>query len=500
MPPNILLITTDQQRVDSLACYGSSWMRTPHLDRLAREGVRCDRAYCTSPVCTPSRASIFSGLMPSRHGAWNIGCQVPADVPFLSHRLAAAGYSTLHVGKAHWQAMGVPPDASRESLHGDAEETFAGPYYGFDHVELANGHPGYNLRTGQHAAWVRRQGGAADLARWSGLHRRGAEFGGNAWDADLPLRCHNSVWTADRAVSLLSGRDPTRPFLLHLGFQDPHHPHALPRDFPDRVDPDAVPPPRVSAGELDALPPHFMAAREGRLEASPTRGRHPMAGQYLGHDYRKVSAEDTRLARAYYYGMVQLLDAQVGRVLGALDELGLADNTLVIFTSDHGELLGDHGLWLKGAFHYESVIRVPLLLRWPARWPGGRALDGPISLCDLAPTVLSACGLANAAPLDGVDWSAHLAGEGAAPRDHAVVEYIDDPAGLRLRTLVEAEWKITVYENAPWGELFDVRNDPDEFRNLWDSPDHQVIRLRLQRRLEKVFPHRPRFAPRVAYS
>lgn len=500
MLPNILLITTDQQRFDSLACHGSSWMRTPHLDRLAREGVRCERAYCTSPVCTPSRASIFSGLMPSRHGAWNIGCHVPDDVTFLSHRLAKAGYATWQIGKAHWQAGGVPPETSRESLQGAATDTFAGPYYGFEQVELANGHPGYNLRTGQHAAWVRRQGDDADLARWSTLERHGKEFGGNAWDSELPTRLHNSVWTADRAVSILERHDPSRPFLLHLGFQDPHHPHALPRDFADRVDPGAVPPPRVRPGELDSLPPHFAAAQAGRLESAPTRGRHPMAGQYLGNDYRSVPAEDARLARAYYYGMVQLLDSQVGRVLDKLDELGLADNTLVIFTSDHGELLGDHGLWLKGAFHYEAVIRVPLLLRWPGRWPAGRIIAGPVSLCDLAPTVLGACGLSPASNLDGVDWNPHLRGAGAAPRDHAIVEYIDDPDGLRLRTLVESDWKVTAYVDAPWGELFDLRNDPDELHNLWDAPAHRDQRNRMLARLDQLRPYQPRLVPRLAYS
>lgn len=237
--PNILLVTTDQQRTDSLGCYGAAWMRTPHLDRLAREGVVYDRAYCTNPVCTPSRASIFSGLPVSRHGAFNVGVNTPDDITLISHRLGVEGYRTHYIGKAHFQAFMDEPQRSVETLTDWPERypAFTGPYYGFETVELALGHTTFGV-AGHYGAWVREQVDAATFATFSGAQPRCTpSFGGEAFDWHLPLRLHNSVWTADRTVDYLHQHDNRHPFLLAVGFEDPHHPHCLPRDFTDRVDP-----------------------------------------------------------------------------------------------------------------------------------------------------------------------------------------------------------------------------------------------------------------------
>ena len=271
--PNILLITTDQQRYDSIAALGAGWMRTPNLDHLAEQGVLFERAYCTSPVCTPSRASLFTGQMPSRHGAWNIGCNVPESAPFISHTLAQNGYRTHSIGKTHWQAYTAPANQSFESLFENPRfPEWSGPYYGFQTVEFALGHPGYNLRAGHHAAWVRTQFESDEAMAKANTMTvlSNNRFGGEASDWDLPLRLHASVWTADRALEFLKTRDAAQPFFLHLGFQDPHHPHTLPRDFVNRVKAEEVPPPRYEDGELADKPPHFMAARRGQLEQLPT--------------------------------------------------------------------------------------------------------------------------------------------------------------------------------------------------------------------------------------
>jgi len=505
MKPNILLVTTDQQRTDSLSCYGTDFTHTPHLDRLATEGVRFDRAYCTNPVCTPSRVSIFTGRHVSRHGAWNIGVHLPESERTIGDHLQTAGYRTHYVGKAHFQSYGALPAVSAESCvdfamgqkpRNDRYPAWRGPYYGFETVELALGHTTFGFFAGHHAEWARSQGASMEFAA---TQRSERYFGGGAIDWDIPLRFHNSVWTADRTIEFLKQHDQSQPFLLAVGFQDPHHPHCVPLEFKDRVDPGRVPLPDYNEGELDDKPPHFRVAHCGQLEDSPWRGKYWVAGQGGGADYRTVTETDARLGRAYYYTMVKLIDQQMGRILATLDQLGLRDNTLVIFTTDHGELLGDHGLWMKGPFHYEPLVRVPLLMRWPGEFAGGRQDATVFSLVHLAPTILAAAGIAPT-EMDGRDAVPLLRGETPWADADALVECIDDPGTLRLKTLVTATRKLTWYQGHDFGELYDLETDPHERVNRWDDPQYARDRAQLLSRLLAKTETLERRAPRHCYA
>lgn len=501
-PPNIILITSDQQRRDSLAAYGPACTQTPGTDRLAAEGVVAERAYCTNPVCTPARASIFSGLYMTRHGGWNVGTVTPEDTVMVMHRLADAGYRTHNVGKIHFKPAGSPDGTSEETGQGwrNRIPAWRGPYYGFQTVELSIGHTEYGI-AGHYGAWVLDQVGAEGLARLNAIARRSSsEFGGEAWDWDLPTRLHNSTWVADRSIEFLRAHDRARPFFLAIGFQDPHHPHCLPRDYANRVDPATVPPPRFTPGELDDKPPHFLAAHRGRLKESGATGAYKMAGQGRGYDYAAATPEDARLGRAYYYGMVNLMEEQLARILDALDEQGLAENTIVIYTTDHGELLGDHGLWLKGPFHYEELIRVPLLVRWPAGLPAGGRVDGLLSHVDLVPTLLEAAGLPAVPDLDGVNALPLLRGERGHVRDAAIVECNDDPGVLRLKTIVTRDRKLTMYHGRDEGEYYDLAADPGELRNRWSDPGSAAAREGLLRRLLDHAERLEKRAPRLSYA
>lgn len=437
--PNIIVVTTDQQRTDSMGCYGSAFASTPNLDAMAAEGLRCDRAYTTNPVCTPSRASLYSGRYVSSHGAWNVGTKVPETERLLSHRLADRGYRTHLIGKAHFQPFQTTPDQSRESRGwDDGDATFSGPYYGFETTELALGHSTSGIR-GAYGQWVRQHVGSVDFP--ARMRATGA-FGAEAYDWELPVELHQTRWIAERTEAFLDQRADDRPFLLSLGFQDPHHPHAVPTSRSRRIDTAAVPLPAFTPGELDDKPPHFAAVHEGSWSAAhPLRGRFPLAGQEeRGYDYRQVPPEDARLARAYYYELVAMVDDAMGQILRALDERGLAENTIVVFTTDHGELLGDHGLWLKGPFCYEQLVRVPLLLRWPAGLDPG-VYSGLISFADLVPTILGLAGLddaegSDAPTFDGQDLSESLCGRSGPQRRQALIEHVDDPDGIRLKTVV----------------------------------------------------------------
>jgi uncharacterized sulfatase len=470
--PNILLVTTDQQRTDSLGCYGASWIRTPNIDRLAADGAIFERAYCTNPVCTPARASIFTGRYVSRHGAWNVGLSVPEDEVMISHRLAAIGYRTHNVGKMHFQAMGAAAEGSLETLKNWRARfpQWRGPYYGFQTVEAALGHTTFGM-AGHYGAWILSQVSEKEFESFHEAQQLSRfYFGGEAYDWNLPTRFHNSVWTAERTIDFLEKHDASQPFLLAVGFEDPHHPHCLPRDFTDRVDPVSVPLPDWVEGELDDKPPHFLEARYGKLEQSKMRGAFMVAGQGRGGNYAEVNEQETRLGRAYYYGMCRLIDQQMGRILDCLNRRGLAENTIVIFTTDHGELLGDHGLWMKGPFHYEQLVRVPMIVRWPRGFSGGRRISGLFSHVDIVPTLLSAAGLEIPSEVDGVDALPLLRGETASVRDHALVECVDDLKKLRLKTLVTENRKLTWYCGQTYGELYDLDRDARERHNLWNDP------------------------------
>lgn len=479
--PNIIVVTTDQQRTDTLGCYGSSFVRTPNIDGLARQGMRFDRAYTCSPVCTPSRVSLFSGQLPSRHGAWNVGVNYRGGDLALPRQLCDAGYQTHNIGKAHFQAFGGGFDESIESLGAWQKRfpAFNGPYFGFEKVELSLGHTTFGV-AGHYGAWVRDQVTRAQFDEFHRAKNNGEfYFGGNAFDWSMPTRLHSSVWTADRVISFLKSRDTNRPFMLAIGFQDPHHPHALPHDFHDRVDPAAVPLPDFTPGELDDKPPHFGQAHRGELETSPFRGDYQVAGQSGSIDYRKVSESQARAGRAYYHSMVQLIDAQMGRILATLDELNLTQNTIVVFTTDHGEMLGDHGLWMKGPFHYEQLVRVPLIVRWPGALRAGRATSSLYSHVDLTPTLLSAAGVKAATPMDGVDLTPLLRGDAEQVREVAIVECVDDPRCLRLKTAVTQTRKLTWYAGQTFGELYDLEKDPAEKINRWNDPAYAADRASL---------------------
>ncbi len=496
--PNILLVITDQQRTDTLGCYGASHMHTPVIDQLASGGVRFDRAYCSSSVCTPSRASLFTGVYPSRHGAWHVGTHVPDDVPMLSHRLGEAGYRTHYIGKAHFQSYTAPPEVSVESNQpGSRYPDWTGPYYGFEHVELCTGHALYGHRHGHYGEWVKSQNGS-EIPDYAMRHDE-PRFGGEAIDWDMPTALHNSTWTGERAAAFLEEAKPNEPFFLTVSFQDPHHPHALPNDCPCKVDPTTVPAPHKREGELADKPEHFADTYHGEIEKWVKRGTYSFTAQSGDPPLDQLTEEETGRARAAYYGMVQLIDRSLTTMMETLERRGLAENTLVIFTSDHGELLGDHGLWFKGPFHYEAIVNVPLIMRWPAGLKAGRTVNSPVGLIDIVPSVLAAAQLAPDDSLDGESLLPVANGTGES-NGEAYVEFVDDPRRLRLRTIIIRDWKLTWYAGETFGELYDLAHDPHEFVNRWHDPDCAAIKARLLARLLNYTEKNERREPRHTVS
>lgn len=486
--PNILLITSDQQHWNTIGAFNPE-VSTPNLDRLVREGTTFSRAYCPNPTCTPSRASIITGMYPSQHGAWTLGTKLLEDRHTVGEDFKKAGYKTALVGKAHFQPLRSTdeyPSLESYPILQDLDywRQFHGPYYGFDHVELARNHTN-EAHVGQHyALWMEEKG----CHNWRDyfLPPTGNLDPSITYKWPIPEEYHYNTWIAERTNKLLEQyKKSGESFFLWSSFFDPHPEYLVPEPWDTIYDPDELTIPALVPGEHDRNPPHFGLTQEENPDFS-----HLMETGYGIHGYRshlyyeygtqfRLTEYDRKKLVAVYYGMISMMDKYIGLILDKLDALGLADNTVVVFTTDHGHFFGQHGLQAKGGFHYEDLIKLPFIVRYPGRVPAGRISTAIQSLVDLAPTFLSICGLPIPPAMTGVDQKEVWFGTKKAARDHAICEFRHEPTTIHQKTYVDERYKITVYYNQTYGEIFDLKEDPNELRNLWNEPGYEGLKSEL---------------------
>ena len=498
---NILLVTSDQQHWNTLGASNPE-IQTPALDALAAKGATFTRAYCPNPTCTPTRSSMITGKYPSQHGAYSLGTKLPESEPTVGAMLSQAGYRTALVGKAHFQPLhGTAEYPSLEAYPTlqdlDFWADFDEPFYGFDHVELARNHTD-EAHVGQHyALWMEEQG----LANWRDyfLQPTGhVQAQRRKWL--IPERYHYNAWIAERSNSLLSQyHDAGEPFFLWASFFDPHPKYLVPEPWDTMYDPQSITVPQASPGEHDENPPHLQLTQQ--LQPDFTAWQEPNGSSCHGFHSHLHDRDELAKDIACYYGMVSCMDKYIGQIVDQLDALGLAENTLVVFTSDHGHYFGQHGLIAKGAFHYDDGVRVPMIARLPGRIPAGVRNHSLQSLVDYAPTFLAAAGI-NPPPdstggmrgviaaMTGLDQTANWQGDESAAREHVIIENRHQPTTLHLKTYVGSRYKITLYFNRDYGEIFDLRNDPSESRNLWadESLRAQLTEAMLRAEMQKEEP------------
>jgi arylsulfatase A-like enzyme len=507
--PNFLLITTDQQRADHLGCYGNDRIRTPHIDALAAHGRRFDRFYVASGVCMSNRASLMTGRLPSAHGTRCNGIPLSVASTTFVDLLRDAGYATGLVGKCHLQNMtDLPPEAPLPPVadglrapgaehadairnrwaHGDyGQEKASGrvrtPYYGFDHVDLCTMHG--DMVEGDYRRWLAGQVCDVDALRGPKNAMPDERYSApQAYRTRVPEHLYPSAWVGDRAVEFLEGAaQGDRPFFLHCSFADPHHPFTPPGRYWDMYDPDDM-----------VLPASFYLSPErhfapvAALHRERAMGKTRLTSTVGFH----ATEREAKQALALTYGMVTMIDDVVGRVMQRLQALGLDRNTVVIFTSDHGDFMGDHGLILKSALHYQSLVRVPFI--WsefresPSRSGATQALASTI---DIGTTVLARAGLAPFLGMQGRDLAPVLAGHELAGREAVLIEEDGHaptfglPVPVRARTVVTASHRLTLYDEPGWVELYDLSADPAELRNLANDPGHVAEQLRMYRTLAR---------------
>jgi len=500
--PNILLITSDQQHYSTLGTVNER-IKTPSLDRLCRQGVRFDRAYCPNPTCTPTRASILTGMYPSQHGAWSLGTKLFEDVPRVTDMLVRGGYSTALVGKGHFQptksVYGMESVESMPNLR-DLEfwRKFRGPWYGFEQVELGRMHGCESLVGAHYAIWMEDNG----LSNWQDYfdpwprrpEREKQLRAERHWP--LPEKFHYTRWTGERTVAQIDRAVADgRPWFIWSSFHDPHPPYMVPEPWASMYDPAEMVPGKLTPGEHDKNAIHFRKTQEN----DPDWWKQAKRGETIhgGHSHL-YDREELKKDMAVYYGMVSFMDQQIGLILDKLDALGLAEDTLVIFTSDHGHFLGQHGLIAKAIHHYEDVMRVPMVVRWPGEVPAGQASDAIQNLLDLPPSFLAAAGLEAPGIMTGVDQLETWRG-GRAARTWSITENHHGTRHFHMRSYVNQRYKITVYRDGDDGELFDLAEDAAEVNNLWHDPAAADLKGRLLHEfMQATLQSEPIRMPRIA--
>ncbi|MDP0497793.1 MAG: sulfatase-like hydrolase/transferase [Verrucomicrobiota bacterium JB024] len=493
--PNILLIMTDQQRWDSLSCYGCEGIDTPNLDRLGREGMRFERCYSSNPICTPSRASLMTGQPVPVHGVERLYDVMAPEMPLFPQHLREQGYQTALFGKLHVSAI------RHELEHRKPNDGFE-VYEWCPEPSLLLDHPGQ-----AYGRWLE--------ANHPAFYRELLENGRQV--QDVPQVCHMTHWAAGRTIDYIRGRDRDRPFFCKMSVFDPHNPYRdYPAEFREMVTVEKIPRVIKDRVGMEALPEAVRREHaHGYMLAGTTKG--PAWGDKKEADAAapaRAPVEDfyteeaIQRDRVDYLASIALLDAEVGRVLDALEAEGLADNTLVVFCSDHGDMLGDHALLAKGAYFYEPSVRVPLLLRWPRRIRPGLVSEAPAQLHDLTATLLHAAGISSgwlgehmpdsydllAVPGDPVRETCVCVYHGTGICDQG--GYFDPP--IYGAMIFDGRYKLNLYfppgepEKGFDGQLFDLRADPRELDNRWEDTTLAPCREKLRQQLLAWYQqHRP---------
>ena len=436
--PNVLIIHVDQHRIDCIGAYGNKDVKTPHIDALAADGVRFDNSFCAYPVCTPSRYSLLSGMYVHDHSGWSNRSSLSPKFATFPKILRSAGYKTKAVGKMHFT-----------------------PTYldvGFDELVLSE-QDGHGRWDDDYHRYLMN----LDLVDRNDLEDQRSEYRKNApeeyWQtfgalvSNLPEEHHATTWIGDRAVEMLEQWNTAGPSLLMTGFIKPHHPFDPPAPWDKMYDPDKL---KLLPGWTDKCFSHDLKQNRG----------------YFKHE--TLTEPALRRATAYYYATISQIDFHVGRIIKTLKDKNLYDNTLIIYTADHGEYMGHHHMLLKGNYLYDPLAKVPLIVKYPNSKNAATATDRLVNNIDIAPTICNITGCTPAQTMHGNDLAADTAG-------HDII-FSESGGGSQVMARTKKH-KLILATPRNENLFFDLEKDPHELNNLYDNPKYAKIIAPLEQKL-----------------
>jgi len=481
---NVLFIITDQHRSDHMSCSGNTILNTPNLDKLASAGVRFTSAFVANPICMPNRATIFTGLYPNMHGIRTAGMNLPVEVPTFTETLRKNGYHTAEIGKIHLNWSIRPFDRSYKSYENgyywiikDEAPKLPIPYYGFEEVELIVGHG--DICGGNYLEWLKERG-----PEFIPIIRKKARsfFGKPSYRTEVPEELYPTSYITERSIAFLerysNGHYGEKPFFLNISYPDPHHPVCPPGKYFD-----------MYKSEDMELPLSFNDIENVK--------KHPFLGRNLDNPFvrgmilRITNEEEAKDFIAATYGSVAMIDNSIGQILTTLKKHNLEDNTLIIYTSDHGDLMADHGMILKGPCPYNGILNVPFIWKVPGVTKPA-ITDSLASSIDISKTILNLLNIPKEIQppdMQGKDLTPILTNPLEKVRECCLVEHDEEieqfKVKIRLRHLITEDYKLTLYNGLPnYGDLFNRKEDPQELHNLWFDENYIDIRHKL---VEKIF-------------
>jgi uncharacterized sulfatase len=482
---NILFITTDQQQKSTIGCYGNDLIKTPSLDALAQSGITLNRAYCENPICIPSRNTMITGRKSIHHQATVHNSNLPENESCLGDYLKRKGYKTHFIGKPHFKSQ--EQEGTEESIQdwrNGAYDGWHGPYEGFETVDIILGHS--NPLTGHYGDWMKTQHrDKINLFAEENLTPADVSCGQGVYLTKIPEEVHSSTYVGDKTTAFLKDMAQAEtPFYCFCSFPDPHWPIMPPPSYYKMYENTTI--------NTDYEP----LENDPNLKNYPTviknylkTGRMP---DFDGGGHKVLADKDIEIITRAYWGTISLIDKNIGRIMKTLDDEGLRENTLVIFTTDHGEYMGAHGMMAKGGVCWEEYINVPFIASLPGKIKRNTRGDGLFSFIDIVPTILDFLGIQEeeglpALPYDGISQKSMIQGEKEALRTSLTVHHaksVLNPSVSDQHILIRNDgWKLIYFAGEKGGQLYNLNQDPKETRNLYNLPEYSTIQQDLTREL-----------------
>ncbi|MFX0135149.1 MAG: sulfatase, partial [Candidatus Hodarchaeota archaeon] len=493
---NVLLITTDEQRFDTLGCNGNKYIKTPNLDRLAKEGINFINHTCSSPICTPSRVSILTGMYSRTHGAWHVGYKLDKKSKGIAKWLSKKGYTCGIFGKAHFEA-----ELSNYAENLDHNKR----YYGFTDFHITED----NL-VGEYLDWIKdeypeyyqaalkngNEQTSSPYRDYSPLFHAKGYFKA-VFTSELPENLHQTAWITEKTINFIEKKaDQQQPFFAWCSYVDPHHPFNPPEPCASMYNPSNLPIPIRKEGEDVGIPALYFRGKD-----------------IPDSEYQRMCAA--------YYGMISHIDHHIGRILKVLEEKNQLENTIIIFTSDHGDYNGDHGLVRKGIFMFDNILKVPFLIRLPNQAQAGTTFTGATQHEDIIPTLFDYLGVSIPKEVQGESFISVLnKGIKGKSRKYSYFEYQNHAVGIS-----KGSWKLIYYPQKSWPfadklqkentkdsfqiislpklgngfVLTNIEDDPMEYDNLIGKKEYVEIKNELKQALFNWLLNTPLYYPNRPY-